>query len=192
MTFTVNKKGQEIQFESAFSELEVAKYYLQEHLAYNTFAQDLTQKSKLSDKQVAWVHYLATEHLKNALKNETTTGEYYDLVTKMYSAGSNRSKFQVRLPGVTISTVNKGQNIGCLYVFENNNYVGKITHQGELIGNPSEDVKNILLDANENLLKLAKLYGHQTGNCSICNRTLNDPLSIQMGIGPTCFKKFNH
>ena len=189
MTFTVNKKGQEIQFESAFSELEVAKYYLQEHLAYNTFAQDLTQKSKLSDKQVAWVHYLATEHLKNALKNETTTGEYYDLVTKMYSAGSNRNKFQVRLPGVTISTVNKGQNIGCLYVFENNNYVGKINSQGELIGDVSEDVTNILLDANENLLKLAQLYGHETGNCSICNRTLSDPLSIQMGIGPVCAKR---
>lgn len=187
-SFTVTKKGQEISFDSTFANLDDAKEYLQKCMTHSTFAMDLVSKNKLSEKQIAWIHYLATQ---SKIDSETPAenGEYYDLVTKMYTAGSHRSKFQVRLPGVTISTVNRGANVGCLYVFENNNYVGKITHQGVLIGNVSEDVKNILEDANENLLRLAKIYGHETGNCSLCGRTLSDPLSVQMGIGPVCAKR---
>jgi hypothetical protein len=187
-SFTVTKKGQEISFDSTFANLDDAKEYLQKCMSYSTFAMDLVSKNKLSEKQIAWIHYLATQ---SKIDSETPAenGEYYDLVTKMYTAGSHRSKFQVRLSGVTISTVNRGANVGCLYVFENNNYVGKITHQGVLIGNVSEDVKNILEDANENLLRLAKIYGHETGNCSLCGRTLSDPLSVQMGIGPVCAKR---
>jgi len=33
-------------------------------------------------------------------------------------------------------------------------------------------------------------YGLQTGECSICGRTLTDPDSIKIGIGPTCRKYF--
>lgn len=189
--FTVVKKGQEIKFDSAFGDIEVAKYYVKEHMSFNTFAMDLLSKKKLSDKQVAWIHYLATDNLNQALEQENVRGDYYDLVTKIYSAGAKRSKFQVRLPGITISTVNRGANVGCVYIYENNQYVGKITQQGVLIGNVSEDVKNLLEDANDNLLQLAKIYGHETGNCSICGRTLSDPLSVQMGIGPICAKLFS-
>ena len=189
-SFTVVKKGQEIQFDSAFGDVEVAKYYLKEHMSFNDFAMQLVEKKKLSEKQIAWVHYLATDQLNQDLKGEDVRGKYYDLVTKMYTAGAMRSKFQVRLPGITLSTVNKGVNSGCVYVHENNIYVGKITANGNLIGNASEDVLNLLEDANDNLLQLAKIYGHETGTCSICARTLSDPLSIQMGIGPICAKRF--
>lgn len=189
-SFTVTKKGEDISFDSTFVNLDAAKDYLQKCMSHSNFAMDLVSKKKLSEKQIAWIHYLATQSKIDA-ETPAENGEYYNLVTKMYTAGSHRSKFQVRLPGVTISTVNRGSNIGCLYVFENNNYVGKITHSGVLMGNVSEDVKNILEDANENLLRLAKIYGHETGNCSLCGRTLSDPLSIQMGIGPICAKRFS-
>lgn len=190
-TFIVEKKGQEIVFNSLFSDVNDAKEHLVKCLSHNTFAMSLVSRKKLTDKQIAWMHYLATEDVKEAETSQDVQGDYYDLVTKMYAAANARSKFQVRLPGITISTVNRGVNIGCLYVFENGTYVGKITQQGVLNGNVSEDVKNILEDANDNLLQLAKIYGHETGNCSICGRTLSDPLSIQMGIGPICAKRFN-
>jgi hypothetical protein len=76
-------------------------------------------------------------------------------------------------------------------VYENNNYIGKITDKGVAKGNFSEDVINLLLDANDNLLQLAKIYGHETGRCSVCHRELSDPLSIQMGIGPVCAKRLS-
>jgi hypothetical protein len=58
------------------------------------------------------------------------------------------------------------------------------------MGNVSDDVKNLLEDANDNLLQLAKIYGHESGSCSICGRKLDNPLSVQMGIGPICAKRF--
>ena len=34
-----------------------------------------------------------------------------------------------------------------------------------------------------------KMYALQSGNCWKCNRMLTDPLSIELGIGPTCRNK---
>ena len=193
-SFTVVKKGQEIEFDSAFDKLEVAKYYLEENLTHNSFAQVLIQKNRLSEKQIAWIHYLATEHLTQELNQETQVGEYLPLVQKMYSKlKANSRKFHLHLPGeISISTVNKGQNQGALYVFYEGIYIGKITKDGILQSSKAtEDVKNLLLDANENLLKLAQMYGHETGNCAVCHRTLSDPISIAQGIGPQCLKRLN-
>lgn len=186
-SFTVVKKGEEIQFDSSFADLNEAKEYLSQHMSFNDFAMQLVEKKKLSEKQVAWVHYLATQSVIDS-QTPVEFGPYKQLVNKMYDTMTAK-KFQVRLPGMTLSTVNKGPNIGCVYVFENGNYVGKITSTGDLKGDASEDVLNMLEDANDNLLQLAKIYGHQTGTCSICARTLNDPLSVQMGIGPVCAKR---
>lgn len=194
MTFLIQKQGTKIEFESAFGGLETASYYLKEYLPTNTFAMDLVSKANLSEKQIAWIHYLATEHLKKSLNEEEVPQEFKSLVEKMYAkVKSNSRKFKVNLPGnIAISTVNNGPNTGALYIFEDSNYIGKITPQGQLqLKVPNEDVKALLEDANENILKLAQLYGHQTGQCAICNRTLSDPLSIQMGIGPICAKRFS-
>ncbi len=188
MTFTVAKKGQEIEFDSVFGDVNIAKYYLQENMSSNSFAYDLINKKKLSDKQIAWVHYLATEHLKNELKQETVEPQFLPIVKKMYDAVQGKvRKFQVRLPGFTLTTGSYNN----VYIYENGHYVGKITEKGHLEGNVSEDVKNLLDDANDNLLQLAKIYGHESGCCSICGRTLNDPLSVQMGIGPVCAKRLS-
>jgi len=188
-SFIVEKQGQEINFESKFDSLQDAKQYIKDKLNYNNFAMNLVEKKKVSEKQIAWMHYLATQSVIDS-QTPVEFGPYKQLVNKMYDAGAYlASKFQVRLPGMTLSTVNKGANIGCVYVFENNNYVAKITSTGDLKGDVSEDVLNMLEDANDNLLQLAKIYGHQTGTCSICARTLNDPLSVQMGIGPVCAKR---
>lgn len=186
-SFTVVKKGEEIKFDSAFADINEAKSYLLQKMSYNNFAMDLVEKKKVSATQIAWMHYLATQDVIDS-QTPVEFGPYKQLVNKMYDTMTAK-KFQVRLPGMTLSTVNKGPNIGCVYVFENGNYVGKITSTGDLKGNVSEDVLNMLEDANDNLLQLAKIYGHQTGTCSICARTLNDPLSVQMGIGPVCAKR---
>ena len=189
-SFTVVKKGQEIEFNSHFVDLNDAREHLRRCASHNTFAMDLIVRKQLSEKQIAWVHYLATQDVIDS-QTPATVGEYQSLVQKMYDAVKNNTrKLQVRLPGVTLSTVNQGVNVGCVYIYENQSYVGKITTLGELIGTVSEDVKNLLEDANDNLLQLAKIYGHETGNCSICGRTLSDPLSIQMGIGPVCAQRF--
>jgi hypothetical protein len=190
-SFTVVKKGEEIAFDSQFKSVEDAKNYLQEHMDCNSFAMDLVSKNKLSEKQIAWLHYLATQDMIDA-QTPVEIGEFLPLVQKIYSAVKNNTrKFKLRLPGVEITTVSNGANIGGIYILENGSYAGKITKDGVMKAKVSEDTMNLLLDANDNLLQLAKIYGHETGNCSVCGRTLNDPLSVQMGIGPICAKRFS-
>ena len=192
MNFTVIQKGQEINFDSFFDTLQDAKDYCIEHLKYNDFAMDLVRKNKLSEKQESWIHYLATQS-KIDSQTPVVNGEYISLVEKMYSGVKTPTrKFHLHLPSdVSICTIPNGGNVGGLYIFENNSYVAKITSNGDLVGNVSEDVKLILDDACENLLKLAQLYGHETGNCSVCHRPLTDPKSIALGIGPICLKRFS-
>jgi hypothetical protein len=199
-TLTVTRKGQDINFVSAFDTLQAAREALSEaelnngKLHFNQFVIDLLSRTKLSPKQEAWIHYLATESVnKGNQEEEVANGEYLPLVQKMYSCATSKArKFQIRLPGVTISTVLRGHNVGALYVFVDGNYAGKITQNGVLMLQfENEDVQNILLDANENLLQLAKAFGHESGSCSVCGRTLNDPLSVQMGIGPVCAKRLS-
>lgn len=187
-SFIVTKQGRNIQFDSAFGDVDVATYYVKENLSFNNFAMDLVARKNLSEKQVAWIHYLATEHLKNELEQETVEPQFLPIVEKMYNAVKGKvRRFQVRLPGFTLST-GRYNNV---YIYENGRYAGKITEKGHLEGNVSDDVKNLLEDANDNLLQLAKIYGHESGCCSICGRTLNDPLSVQMGIGPVCAKRLS-
>ena len=186
------KQGQEIEFNSMFSDLNDARNHLLKCMNHNSFAMNLIEKNRVSEKQIAWIHYLATENVKETQEIQNTQGEFLSLVQKMYSAVKNHTRnFKLRLPGVEISTVSKGPNIGSLYIFENCSYVGKITKEGILKAKVSEDALNILLESNDNLLQLAKIYGHETGSCSVCGRTLNDPLSVQMGIGPICAKRFS-
>ena len=191
-SFTVVKKGEEINFESKFATVEDAKAYFENDKSwkYNDFVSNLLSRKNLSVSQESWLHYIATQ---DVIDSETPAedGDYLKLVNTMYNAVQNNvRKLQVRLPGITLSTVNKGANIGCVYVYENNQYVAKITTSGFLMGNVSDDVKNLLEDANDNLLQLAKIYGHESGSCSICGRKLDNPLSVQMGIGPICAKRF--
>lgn len=45
----------------------------------------------------------------------------------------------------------------------------------------------------DNLLTLeqAAKFGHQTGVCAVCARDLSDPVSVERGIGPVCYKRFS-
>lgn len=192
MTYTIEKKGQSIEFDSAFEHTEDAVKYAKEFLSYSNFAMSLISHRNLSEKQEAWIHYIATEKLNEALfPQEKEDGPYVNLVKKMYEGVKSKNrKFNLHLPGnISISTVTKGININHLYVFDSGHYCGKITPEGVFRGEASEDVLNLLEDANENLLKLAQMYGHETGQCSVCNRELSDKKSIQLGIGPICLKR---
>lgn len=192
MTFVVVKKGQEIEFESFFQDLTSARDYVRDNLSHNTFAMDLVIRKKVSEKQIAWIHYLATEH-HNEANAPKVEGEFVSLVNQMYSAvKSQNRKFHLHLPfDLSISTIPNGVNAGGLYLFENQNYIGKITADGVLVANVSDEIRSILEDCIENLVKLAQLYGHETGNCAVCHRTLTDAKSIALGIGPICLKRLS-
>jgi hypothetical protein len=189
----ITRKGQVIEFESAFDDIDEVKSFLIGLNSTNQFILSLLSAVNPSDSQMSWMHYLATEEV-NKLFKEPEIGPYKELVEKMYKGvKSPNRKFNLNLPfNVSVCTIPNGINQGGLYIFENKNYVGKITKDGIAQFNQSnEDILNLLEDANENLLELAKVYGHETGCCSVCNRELSDAISIALGIGPICLKRFS-
>lgn len=198
MALIVEKKNQVIEFDSQFSSNEDAIEYARKFLTQNSFISSVLTHKKLSSKQIAWVHYESSQHKLEADSSveeveveEIRDGEYLQLVKDMYRASSGRKTgLKLHLPGgISISTVTKGHNIGFLYVYEDRVYVGKIDTFGNSNVKFCEDTHNMLLEANDNLLQLAQLYGHETSSCSMCGRPLEDPKSVKLGMGPVCYKR---
>lgn len=83
-----------------------------------------------------------------------------------------------------------GKNAGAIYIKEEGQYLGKV------IGNKffkvrecSEDQEKRIIDASVDPKGAAIKYGRMLGACSVCGKTLKDPESIEMGIGPICAGK---
>ena len=159
----VTRKGQVIEFESAFEELDEVKEFLTRLQSTNQFIASLLSAKSPTIPQISWMHYLATEEVYKLFK-EPEVGTYKELVDKMYKdVNSPNRKVYLNLPfGISVCTIPKGTNQGGLYIFENKNYVGKITSNGVAIDIHNQDILNFLEDANDNLLELAKMYGHKT------------------------------
>jgi hypothetical protein len=73
--------------------------------------------------------------------------------------------------------------------------VGRITEGGMLTlwtrpGINVATLNDALLAIEKDPEAAAVLHGRASGRCSICNRDLTDPESIERGIGPICAEKF--
>lgn len=83
-------------------------------------------------------------------------------------------------------------NAGALYVKADGTYIGKIVADGRFLRSrdcdDAAEAKIVAIAADP--LGAAKVYGQQTGACSCCGRTLTDPVSIELGIGPICAERF--
>jgi uncharacterized protein DUF6011 len=65
-----------------------------------------------------------------------------------------------------------------------------ISKDGEYLGALKGDAPKILSAIEADPIGLAKEYGKATGTCGICSKTLTNPDSIALGIGPVCAGKF--
>lgn len=87
-----------------------------------------------------------------------------------------------------------GRNPGAVYITETDTgiYAGKVFNGAvQLISvyNANWSLAEIC-ETVENPQIAAVKFGHQTGQCSICGRRLDNKISIALGIGPICNEKF--
>jgi len=83
-----------------------------------------------------------------------------------------------------------GRNPGSVYVTSAGEYIGRI-FEGKLLAKflGPDLLKQIVETMNSPQVAAVK-FGHQTGQCSICGRRLDNKISIALGIGPICNEKF--
>lgn len=110
--------------------------------------------------------------------------------------GIDARKPKMHFPDFVVTRASdNSKNPGFLYVkstdaYPNDKYLGKIHPLG--IFTPSFDC-NLDAGALETItvacnapLELTQEVGRETGTCCCCGRTLTNPLSVKLGIGPIC------
>ena len=122
----------------------------------------------------------ATEHTAGAQLDLSSlpSGRY------AVPGGDSRLKLQ-------IDNVSKGKWEGWVFVKDAAEYgqqkrYGKQAPGSRYVGDVEDALAAILADPKA----AAGAYGHLVGRCGVCNRTLEDEHSVELGIGPVCAQKF--
>tara|TARA_R100000908_G_C3743966_1_gene139767 strand:+ start:683 stop:1288 length:606 start_codon:yes stop_codon:yes gene_type:complete len=182
----------------------------QEDLSPDSWAVDnpedykwLTDNASQNDFAASLLSFLNTHgHLtekqhqcvkRNVCKDQPLDVNSLELEEKFKTARSNGVKW----PRMTFDNIkvklagDNSRNPGALYVTEYGNYLGKVYH-GKFYKVPecspeaSEKIKKLISDPEMTV----KRYGIETGQCCICSRTLTNPESIKLGMGPICRTSF--
>lgn len=171
--------------------------------SWNSFAQSLVEqfnsKGFWSENQIAAAHRIdakiaATTEIRNTEKAEKSGTVDMTAIEKMFETavgnGLKRPKFVAEGLKISLAPAT-GANAGALYIVRDDVYQGKVKG-GEFmaVSSAQADTVNILIEIAKNPSESARMYGKRTGMCCCCSRELTDSISIEMGIGPICAKKW--
>ena len=112
------------------------------------------------------------------------------LLATAAAGGLKAPKF--RADGLTFSIAGAAsRNAGAVYVKGGGVYFGKISGgrfspSRDAAAGTGEAVARIAADPTA----AAVAYGRLTGSCACCGRTLSDPASVALGIGPICAERW--
>lgn len=201
------KNGETIQFEPAFaSQAEAANFLRHHRLERNEFIYSLLKQRAdrgLSPKQANWLLFLATEHKakleKKAAPKQAKQPQQDALALDGLAAVLNAAKGNgLKRPSLSLQSdagevaVKPGR--ACFWITLDGELCGKLEQDGTAalwkLGSNHDAVEKALLMAAMQPLKAMQHFGHLTGRCSCCRRTLTDPVSVELGIGPICKAKF--
>jgi hypothetical protein len=143
------------------------------------------RSGRLSESQRLWLLKLA--HDATAPR---PAGPYASLVTTVTEMQARaKGRVQLRLNGVTVKAVTRGNNEGACYLYRGSEYVGKLTAEGVCHSAIHPELAPVLAEATADPVAAAQAYGRDTGSCACCGRTLTDPVSIWAAIGPVCLER---
>jgi hypothetical protein len=174
------------------------------------FAQSLLNQAAqyngvLSEKQMFWVRKL-TEAPKP--KPTVDIGNVSGIISLFEGAAKNLKHPKVRLsladgrpvalsiagqasryPGTV--NVTDGKKYGDSTWYGRVDTTGKFELSGNVDAGTAACLTALLINFATNPAKVASDYGHTTGSCCFCAKTLTDDRSVSVGYGPICAGKFN-
>lgn len=120
---------------------------------------------------------------KQHLKNPAVIFRVKDRDLRLSIAG-----IRARFPGSV--------NVAGTGTFAERDWFGRINKDGEFEPSPKWDevtqtsIAKALKALAKNPAKAAAEYGHMTGSCCFCSKTLTDSRSVKVGYGPVCAGHF--
>lgn len=171
------------------------------------FAQSLLdwcdQKGGWTPNQEKWVPVLIERGEKAAQpKPQAEVGDMHGVLALFATA-----KQHLKYPAIVLNAADNGDEIkikpapaggknpGCIYVYYEGAYRGKITPDGKWMPLQATDLQGfiwcMLKQLQQDPAGVAAAHGKLTGKCCFCNTKLTDPKSTSVGYGPVCAKHYD-
>lgn len=162
----------------------------------------IKNRHRLSEEQLKWVHVLVIG-AKQPKSAAATIKLEVSKLNRMFDNAATTIKF----PNVSLSTedkvevnvyrATKGKTPGAFQITNGRGWkrpwFGRVLPTGEVQmrdGTPPSVLKLVAALAKDPYATMTK-SGHLSGRCSCCNKQLDDPKSVKLGIGPVCIKKWS-
>lgn len=214
-TYSVTTKNDRtITVEDDLGHGEAASLILNSTKEQSAFAKDLANKAvdgkTLTDKQVAWLHVLASwavEPESSYRERQGPSSEKLPRVAELFrsavDAGKRFARIELRLPdGVNSSNggrlVLKHNGKGRVNITDGKPYGENVYYGAIDIATGSffprteatDSVRTMLSIMEQDPASVAAQYGLKTGRCCFCGLELTNQASLLVGYGPICAEKF--
>jgi len=171
------------------------------------FAQSLLEQAAgrgLSAKQFAWVDRLAARATTPPASIGDITG-IVSLMTDAMGRGAKRPRIRLRTPGgldlVLAIAGPTSREPGTVWVmsagsFGDRAFYGRIAKdgtfspRGDATAENTPEIVAMLRAMAMDPAGTAAAYGRTTGACCFCSADLSDPISVEVGYGRICAKKY--
>jgi len=199
--FSVYCKGERVDFTSALT--DTVAINILGTLTRSSFAQDLYRnRDRLTDKQIAWAHKLANDHVAPKLPRESDVkldlSKVFELLDKGKAAGLQYPKlrFQLECGMLTLSIAGPNAKMpDTLNVStgkSRDDFHGRARRDGTWVpGRSSAEVMAFLAELAVDPIGTCAKYGKLGGCCVFCMLGLTDERSLAMGYGPVCAKNWS-
>ena len=206
--FTVTARGEDIAFTSAFDTLADAYHSLDAHAQKSDFAKDLlaaARARRLSPKQAAWIHKLASDGAKPKQQSQTVEGLDLSDIIELFDRAAEAQKRAPKIvftapdgtPLVLKRCGERSRNPGAVNITDDGEYpdafwFGRINRDGTVFASRGwkPEVESALSELALDPAKVASQHGIATGQCCFCNIELSDKRSRAVGYGPICAEKY--
>lgn len=176
-----------------------------------SLASQLAERGSLSEKQIAVAERILNEQQSNAGAREHAAAVNFAKIPQWLAETAARGvqfpKFhfiaddtelvlrfkgeRTQRPG-TVDVVSRSKTWNDRFAAEMPDWYGRIELDGSLTmsGRMTLGIETVLARIAEDPETVAVEYGRLTNRCSFCGRDLNNEVSVELGYGPVCAKKY--